>query len=453
MKFIHSLLILLFCSGLFAQDIHKENIDKIFDNALTNKEAYENLRYLCEHAPGRLIGTPESIIAVEYMRDYMEAIGADTVFLQSFESPAWICESASAKIMINKQQIDLSVDALGPSLSTDRFGLTAPVIEVFGIEEIKNMSEEEIKGKIVFYNRPVDPTVVNTFRGYGGAVDQRYWGPAEAAKKGAVGVIVRSVNSVIDDYPHTGSCNQKEYRIPAMAVSTLDAELLSEKLKTEPNLQIHMNIQARDTEVTSYNLIADIRGSEKPDEYIVVGGHIDSWHNSAGAHDDGIGCMQSADVLRIFKELGINNKRSIRMILFMDEELYQSGGRSYAEYTKTNNIKNYFALEADAGGMTPQGFTLDMPIEQVESVQLIHDYLKPYGIYYMVKGGSGVDIGPLKEFGVPLSGYRTDPQRYFEYHHAAYDTFDKVNFREMQLGSGNMASLIYLIDAMDLLGK
>lgn len=451
MKFPTLLLALLLSSSILAQKGQKETIDKIFDNALTNRTAYQNLKYLCDYAPGRLIGTENSIIAINYMQDYLNKLGLDTVFLQSFESPAWICESASAKIIINKQEIELKVDALGPSLSTDKYGLIASVIEVQSLEEISTLSEEDIKGKIVFYNGAVDPTTIQTFRAYGAAVGQRYNGPAEAAKKGALGVIVRSVNSKLDDFPHTGSCNQREYRIPAMAISTNDAELLSQKLKSDPDLRLQMNIQAKDIEVTSYNLIADIKGTEKPEEIIVVCGHIDAWHNTQGAHDDGIGCMQAVDVLRIFKELNLNNKRTIRVILFMDEELYQSGGNSYANYTEQNKLNHYFALEADAGGLTPEGFTISAPPSSFAKIQNIQPLLLPYGIYYIKKGGGGVDIAPLKKFGVPLAGYRTDSQRYFEYHHSAYDTFDKVNFREMQLGSGNMASLIYLIDQLDLL--
>jgi len=203
-------------------------------------------------------------------------------------------------------------------------------------------------------------------------------------------------------------------------------------------------------EIESYNLIADIKGSEFPDEYIVVAGHIDSWFNSPGAHDDGIGCVQAADVLRIFKELGLKNRRSIRAIMYMDEELFQSGGNSYAEYSKANNVKNYLALEADAGGFTPEGFTIDATDSIIQLISSYYDLLVPYGIDYIKKGGSGVDISPLKPLEVPLMGYRTDPQRYMDLHHSAYDTFDKVHIRELQLGSGNMAAIIYLIDKYGL---
>ena len=433
-----------------AQDQSSSTITKIYDNALSTDIAYIQLGLLCEKAPGRLIGTPNSFVAVDLMKKYLEHLGADTVFLQSFSSPAWICHSASASMTINGKNIPLKIDALGPSSSTPKNGITAEIIEVMSLDEVRELGREKIEGKIVFYNRPMNSTYFNTFRAYSEAVDQRYWGPSVAKEYGAVASITRSANSNLDDFPHTGSFEIGNDKIPAIAVSTNDAEKLSKALKTNPQLKVNIKVDAEDIVTNTYNLIADLKGSEKPDEYIVVGGHIDSWHNTQGAHDDGVGCLQSTEVLRLFKEIGIKNKRSIRVVLFMDEELYQSGGNAYADYTRENKIKNYFALESDAGGFTPRFFTIDADQSIVTKIQEYHHFLEPYGIERLISGGSGVDIGPLKEFGVPLSGYRSDWQRYFDMHHCANDTFDKVNFREMQLGSAAMASLIYLIDQFDL---
>jgi hypothetical protein len=430
-----------------SQNNDKQVIRQIFDNVLTNDEAYCNLQYLCEHAPGRLLGSEESLLALDYMKSYFEKMGADTVFLQAFKTPAWACHHTAVSIIDGDEEIHLHADALGPSPATSRKGLIAGLIEVQGLEDLKSRKAEEIKGKIVFYNRPVDMTLVNTFRIYGSAVDQRHRGPALAAELGAAGVLVRSVGTRIDTFPHTGSTRYGDRKIPAAAISTVDANLLSEALKEDQDLQVKMIIDAEDVqEITSYNLVADLRGSVYPDEYIVVGGHIDAWFNSPGAHDDGIGCVQSADVLRIFKELGIENRRSIRAIMFMDEELYQSGGAAYAEYSRENNIYNYLAIEADAGGFTPEGFMVDAPDSIFHTIAGFQDLLEPYGIHYIRKGGGGVDIAPLKEFDVPLMGYRTDSQRYMDLHHSAYDTFDKVHIRELQLGSGCLAAMIYLID-------
>ncbi|MDA3904829.1 MAG: M28 family peptidase [Bacteroidales bacterium] len=448
---VHIILLSFFLPNIAtAQEESKSSIKKLYDNALTTRKAYNQLGLLCEEAPGRLIGTPNSFIAVDLMKRYLEDLGADTVFLQPFSSPAWICHSASATMIVDGKEIHLNIDALGPSGSTPKKGISAKIIEVMSLDEVRELGREKIEGKIVFYNRPANPSYFNTFRAYSEAVDQRYWGPSVAKEFGAVGSITRSATNNLTDFPHTGSCELKGDKIPAIAVSTNDAEKLSAALKNHPHLKVNIKIDAEDIITNTYNVIADLKGSEKPDEYIVVGGHLDSWHNTEGAHDDGVGCLQSTEVLRLFKNLELKNKRSIRVILFMDEELYQAGGNSYAAYSKENEIKNYFAMESDAGGFTPRFFTIGATDSIVAKIQEYKHFLQPYGIKNIIAGGGGVDIGPLKEFGVPLSGYRSDWQRYFDMHHCANDTFDKVNFREMQLGSAAMASLIYLIDQFDL---
>lgn len=448
---INLLLLVIFLQNTaLAQEESAATIKKIYDNALTTDLAYNQLGLLCEKAPGRLIGTPNSFIAVDLMKKYLEDLGADTVFLQAFSSPAWICHSASATMNIDNQEIPLNIDALGPSGSTPKKGITAEIIEVMSLDEVRELGREKIEDKIVFYNRPMNATYFNTFRAYSEAVDQRYWGPSVAKEFGAIGSVTRSVTGDLTDFPHTGSCLMEGDKIPAIAISTNDAEKLSKALKKNPHLKVNIQVDAEDIVTNTYNLIADLKGSEKPDEYIVVGGHLDTWHNTEGAHDDGVGCLQSTEVLRLFKNLGLKNKRSIRVILYMDEELYQSGGKAYADFTKKNNIKNYFAMESDAGGFTPRFFTIDANKEILAKIQEYQHLLQPYGLEKIIAGGGGVDIGPLKTFGVPLSGYRSDWQRYFDMHHCANDTFDKINFREMQLGSAAMASLIYLIDQFDL---
>jgi len=444
------LLLLFLQNTAFAQEESAATIKKIYDNAITTHQAYHQLGLLCEKAPGRLIGTPNSFIAVDLMKKYLEDLGADTVFLQAFSSPAWICHSASATMNVNGKEIPLKMDALGPSASTPKKGVNAEIIEVMSLDEVRVLGREKIEGKIVFYNRSMNPTYYNTFRAYSEAVDQRTAGPGVAKEFGAIASITRSVNNNLDDFPHTGTFHAEGDKIPAIAVSTNDAEKLSAALKINPHLKVNIKVDAEDISTNTYNLIADLKGSEKPDEYIVVGGHLDAWHNTQGAHDDGVGCLQSTEVLRMFKDLGLQNKRSIRVILFMDEELYQSGGKAYADFTRENKIKNYFALESDAGGFTPRFFTIGASKEIVSKIQEYQYLLQPYGLEKIIAGGGGVDIGPLKKLGVPLAGYRSDWQRYFDMHHSANDKFENVNFREMQLGSAAMASLIYLIDQFDL---
>ena len=434
-----------------AQDDDVMVIDRIFDNVLTNTEAYDNLEYLCTHAPGRLIGSEASVKALHFMKRYAEEMGADTVWLQEYTSPAWECRAASVTMHVGGEQITLHCDALGPSASTPPEGITAEVIEVKSLQEVEELGRDAIEGKIVFFNRPWDPTIVFTFSGYGDMVDQRARGPAKAAEYGAAAVLVRSVTNAFDHHPHTGSTRFDDKKIPAVAISTLDAELLSKTLGANPETRVTMMVDANDMEnITTWNLIAEIRGNELPGEYIVVGGHIDAWHNTPGAHDDGAGCVQAMDVLRIFRDLGLKNKRTIRAVMFMDEELYQSGGDAYAAHVRKSGEPHLLALESDGGAFTPRQFTVSSNNEVVAKLAAYQPLLQPYGICEIKSGWGGVDIGPLREFEIPLAGYGTDSQRYFEMHHSPNDTFDKINYRELQLGCGNMAALIWLADRYGL---
>lgn len=452
-KYVSIIFLALFAAlAAPAQETDEEAVKKIFDDALNSKTAYENLRHLCEKMPGRLIGSEASLKAQEFMRDYFSNMGADKVWVQEFTSPAWRCDSASAALINGDGRLHyFHCDALGPSPSTRPEGIRAQVIEVHSLDEVRSLDRAEVKGKIVFYNRPWDHTIVNTFGGYGNMVDQRSRGPAAAAEMGAVAVLVRSVTNCSDYHPHTGSTRYNDVKIPAVAISTLDADHLSNTLEQNPDAWLQVFVDAEHLEeITTWNLVAEITGHEFPDEYIVVGGHMDAWHNTPGAHDDGAGCVMSADVLRIFKELGIKNRYTIRAVMYMDEELYQSGGKAYADYVKANNEKHIFALESDGGAFTPRQFTINAAEEVVQKLAGYQPLLEPYGICSIRAGWGGVDIGPLKEQGVPLSGYGTDSQRYFDLHHSSKDTFDKINLRELQLGCGNMAAFIFLVDKYGL---
>jgi len=439
----------LVCS--FSQSSDEQVIRLLFDNALESRAVYNNLNYLCSETPGRLLGSEASLKALRFMEEYMTSIHADTVFLQSFSTPAWRCHQTEVSLITSDgRETRLRADALGPSPSTPEEGLITGIVEVQGLEELEALDSAFVAGKIVFFSRPVNRKLISTFRIYGSGVDQRFRGPALAVKKGAAGVLVRSVTPAIDTFPHTGSTRFDGDRVPCAAISTIDADILTNALRQDSLLKIRMIIDSEDFDsITSYNLIADIRGAEFPDEYIVAGGHIDAWFNSPGAHDDGAGCVMTADVLRIFRETGIRPRHSIRVVLFMDEELYQSGGNAYAAYTKEHQIRHILAMEADAGGFTPEGFMVDAPDSVIRIFSGFQPLLEPYGIRYIRKGGSGVDINPLKEFGVPLMGYRTDSQRYMDLHHAATDTFDKIHIRELQLGAGCMAAMIWLADRYD----
>ncbi|HEX8517238.1 MAG TPA: M20/M25/M40 family metallo-hydrolase [Bacteroidia bacterium] len=426
-------------------------IRKIFDEALKNGKSYSNLEYLCNKIGGRLSGSPEAQKAVEWTFKAMKEAGADTVFLQECMVPHWVRgEKEVGKVIRgnSKESREVPVCALGGSVATPAQGLTGNIIEVKGIEGLKKLKKEDVKGKIVFFNEPMDPSFIETFHAYGKAVMQRWAGPSAAAEYGAIAVVVRSCTLVQDDNPHTGVLGYKDSitKIPACAISTNGANWLSNSLKTDKSLKFFLKMNCETLpEEKSYNVIGEVWGSEKKDELVVVGGHLDSWDTGKGAHDDGAGIVQSIEVLRIFKDAGIRPKRTIRAVAFMNEENGGRGGRKYAEMAKLKNEKHTAAIESDAGGFTPRGFSSDAPKEVRSKLLSWRPLFEPYGIHSFDGEGGGPDLGPLNEQGVPCLELMPDSQRYFDYHHTAIDTFDAVNQRELELGGAAMAALVWMI--------
>jgi hypothetical protein len=410
-------------------------IKTIYKNALTDGHSYEWLDYLSNEIGGRLSGSLNAEYAVEYTKSELQKLGLDRVWLQPVMVPKWVrgnpefgyIETAPGKT------ISVNICALGGSVATTIQGVKAEVIE------------------IVFFNRPMQADLILTFEAYGGCVDQRYNGAEEAGKLGAVATLVRSMNLRLDDLPHTGAMSYGKTpvskRIPSSAISTNDAEKLSSMLKIDPSIKLFLKQNCRQLkDVLSYNVIGEIKGSEFPNEIITVGGHLDSWDLGDGSHDDGAGCVQSMDVLRLLQNSGIKPKRTIRVVLFMNEENGLRGGTAYAKEATRKGENHIFALESDSGGFTPRGFTFDGPDYKVDQIFEWKPLFEPYLIHYFKKGGSGADIGPLKKSTNVLAGLRPDSQRYFDHHHAANDTFDAVNKRELELGAATMTSLVYLID-------
>jgi hypothetical protein len=429
-------------------------LSSVFDEALTDRTAYNTLENLCKNTKGRIAGSAAAEKAVEIGRQALIDAGADTVWLQQVPVPHWVRgnEKCSIKSSVNGKK-DLAITALGFSVGTAEDGITAKIIEVHNFEELKTLGLQNIQGKIVFFNRPFDSKLINSFAAYGGAVNQRVTGPAEASGYGAVAVIVRSMTQSLDNFPHTGVTNYPEgvNKIPAVAVSTLDAELLSQWLKNDPSLTVHLVSTCKNLPDTiSYNVIGEVYGTKKPHEYITVGGHLDAWDITEGAVDDGGGCVQSIETIRIFKKLGIKPKRTVRAVLFMNEEMSGTGGKTYAEEAKRKGEVHYAALESDRGVMSPLGFSFDSDSIRLEKLRSVTSLFAPYNIRDFDKGGGGSDIAPLKVLGALQIGYIPDSQRYFWYHHSANDTFEQINIRELQMGSAAIASLIYLIDLLDL---
>ena len=428
-------------------------IKNIYSQSLTNGKSYEWLDYLSNQIGGRLSGSLNAEKAVTYTKEELDKLGLDKVWLQPVMVPKWVRGSKEYAFIETEQGQTTTVNicALGGSVETPALGLKANVVEVKNFEELEKLGKEQIEGKIVFYNRPMQADLILTFEAYGGCVNQRYSGAVEAAKYGAVGVIVRSMNLRMDDLPHTGSMTYEDLpndkRIPSAAISTNDAQLLSTMLQLDSSVKFFFQQSCKQLkDVLSYNVIGEITGSEFPNEYMIVGGHLDSWDLGDGSHDDGAGVVQSMDVLRLLKESGITPKRSIRVVLFMNEENGLRGGNKYAEVAKQNNENHVFALESDSGGFTPRGFSFDCNDASFEQVLNWQPLFKPYLIHYFEKGGSGADVGPLKTSTNVLAGLRPDSQRYFDHHHASNDTFDAVNKRELELGAATMTALVYLFD-------
>ena len=437
---------------VFAQTKDEQALKEIYKSSLTNAKCYPWLDHLSNTIGSRLSGSTGAEKAVLYTKAQLETLGLDKVYLQEVLVPKWVRgEKEIGYLQVGKQVIAFPICALGGSVATPKKGLQAAVLEVNSLEELAALGEAKVKGKIIFFNRPMNPEFVETFKAYSGCVDQRSSGAREAGKLGAVAVIVRSMNLRLDDLPHTGATNygeiSKELQIPAAAISTNGAELLSKSLKDKPNALFYLKQSCQTfDDVLSYNVVGELTGSEHPEKIMVVGGHLDSWDLGDGSHDDGAGCVQSMEVLNIFKNIGYKPKNTLRVVLFMNEENGVRGGKEYEEQSNKNNENHIFAIESDSGGFSPRGFSIDADDVNFNKISSWANLFEPYLVHKFVKGHSGVDIGPLKSNHIVKVGLQPDSQRYFDYHHAANDTFDAVNKRELELGAAAMASLLYLMD-------
>jgi len=433
-------------------------IKKIYDYSLTKAEVYNRLTHLSEDIGGRLTGSENAETAVDWTYSELKNLGVDSVWKQECMVPHWVRrKEATVEISTNnKDFISLNATSLGNSIGTEGAFWDAEIIEVYGLDTLATLGEEMIKDKIVFFNRPLDPTQIHTGRAYGGAVDQRSRGPAMAARFGAKAVLVRSMTTLIDDVPHTGVTVYDEdgIKIPGIAISTQDAESLSALITQGKSVMARLSADCgMEEDKLSHNVVAEIRGSEFPDEIILVGGHLDSWDLAGGAHDDGAGCMHSIQVFETLIALGYKPKRTLRCVMFMNEENGLAGGKAYAKASNKNKEFHLAAIESDLGGFTPRGFGCsakdDVFKPYLSSFQSFEKFLDPYDLH-LKAGGGGADIGPLKSQGGLLIGLRPDPQRYFDLHHTKNDHIGMVNKRELELGAAAMTSLVYLLDQFGL---
>jgi hypothetical protein len=411
--------------------------------------AYANLTELTSLGH-RLSGTAGAARAVTWAKAKLESLGLDKVWLQPVQVPHWERGNIEEAIVIDGKRLrKLAITALGNSVGTDDAGIEAEVVEVKSLDDVAGLSDA-VRGKIVFYNRAMDPSLSDTFRAYSGAVDQRTRGASQAARFGARAVVVRSLSTLPDDdHPHTGGVfyTPNLPKIPAVAVSTHGANELAKFLAHSPHLRLKLRLSAQTyPDAPSFNVIGELKGATLPDEIVDVSGHLDSWDLARGAHDDGAGVVQSIEVVRAIHALKLRPSRTIRAVLFMSEEFGGIGGQEYARQARDKAENHIAALESDCGGYAPVGFTVDGSKEVLAQVRAWRPFFQPLHADRIVAGGSGTDVEPLsEELGIPSFGFTPDPKHYFDLHHSALDVLSAVNAKELSAGAAAQAIFTYLV--------
>ena len=449
MKKIFTLLCAALAFSAHAQYEDSAALRKISDEIMFHGTCYENLRVLNKTKGQRLSGSHESARAVTWGKEALEKAGADKVWLQPVQVPLWTRGKESLNVQLDgKNYKTIDMLSLGNTEGTGGKVLERAVVCVPDLDAFEKLTAAQVKDKIIFFDYKFRQDIINTFQGYGDAVKYRWVAVNKAAEKNAAGVIIRSVSTAPDDVPHTGASryNDGVPHIPAVALGNTGADQLAAACKKGiVKAQLMSNCGMKGT-APSFNVIGELRGTEKPESIIVVGGHLDSWDVGEGAHDDGAGCVQSIEVIRTFKALGIKPKHTIRAVLFMNEENGVKGGTAYADTAKAKNETHILAMESDAGGFVPRGIGLEMPETLKDKVKGWAPLFLPYGIHDFSQEEGGVDISPLHKSGVPLAGLLPDSQRYFDLHHSRNDVFETVSHRELKLGAWTMAAMIYLTD-------
>jgi len=421
-----------------------EQLKKI---GLVEEKAADYLKIITS-VGSRLTGSPQAEAAVEKASKLMKELGFDRVWTEPVTVKRWVRGEKEIGLVKSHQfgQLRIEVAALGNSVATPKTGLEAGLVEVHSFTELEKLGEQVLKGKIVFFNIPMDRTFINSFAAYGQAAQYRVRGASAAAKYGALAVLVRSVTFRIDEHPHTGLMNYESNwpRIPALAVATADAEKLSRWLKEDPEIRVYLKASCQQLEpVVSHNVIGEITGLEKPKEIILVGGHLDSWDLSPGANDDAAGCAAAIEALRLVKDCGLKPRRTIRAVLFMDEEFGGTGGQAYVQSPERAGEKHLLAIEQDQGGGLPLGLAIGKTQEIPEKIAILEKALQQLGLNWVRNGGGGVDIGPLIKQGTVPGTVVPDSQRYFDFHHSALDKLSAVHPRELELQALALAITVY----------
>ena len=413
---------------------------RIIGAALTSDHAYSRLAHLTDHIGNRLSGSKNLERAIEWALAEMKRDGLDNVRAEKVMVPHWV-RGEESLVMLTPVPRNLQVLGLGNSVGTPAEGISAEAIVVRDFAELDKMGER-VRGKIVVYNAP--------FTNYGATVAYRLQGASRAARYGAVAALVRSITPVSLQTPHTGAMNYdpNQPKIPVAAVTIEVAEFLQRMNDRGDRPTLRLKMEAKFLpDAESANVIAELKGSEKPDEVIVIGGHFDSWDVGQGAHDDGGGVIVAWEAARLLKELGLRPRRTIRVVLYTNEENGLRGGNAYRDAHRAEIAKHILAIESDSGVYRPEGFGLSATasLQARSNMQEIAKLLSGIGADQIAADGGGADIGPITREGVVSASLDVDGTHYFDIHHTPADTLDKVNPRELQLCVATMAVMAYTV--------
>lgn len=421
---------------------HKKNADLIINRSMADSQGYDRLGEMLDTFGPRLSGSTNLEKTLEWIKDEMARDGLDNVHGEDVMVPKWVRGKESAT-MTSPWEKELDILGLGGSVGTGTKGVKGEVLVVSSFDDLKAKSSMA-KGKIILYNVP--------FTTYGETVQYRYRGASEAAKVGGIASLVRSVGPYSMNTPHTGTSAYEDgvKKIPHAAITLEDAAMMGRMSARGLTIKVSLYMEAKSFgDVLSQNVMGEIVGSEYPDEVIVLGGHIDSWDAGQGAHDDGGGCVAAWQAVKLIKDLGLKPKRTIRAVMWTNEENGLRGGEAYRD-EHFNQLDNYIlAMESDAGVFKPSGFGFTGSDEAFKMLQDIGTLLKRIESGVITKGGGGADIGPIMREGVPGMGLKVDGSKYFWYHHTEADTFDKVDKDEFNRCVATMAVMAYVVADMD----
>ena len=439
------LIVAVMLSQSFGESIKSKYVEtslKIISKSLTDSTAYNRLGYMCDTFGPRLSGSKNLENAINWILKEMKNDGLDNVRGEKVAVPTWIRGKESVTLLSPFKK-ELSMLGLGGSIATPRGGLKAEVIVVNDWDELESRSNE-VPGKIVLFNAP--------FTSYGETVAYRYSGASAAAKHGAVASLIRSIGPWSMNTPHTGvmAYNDDVQKIPNAALTMEDAMMLSRIHDRGNKIIVKLDMNARMVaDRWSHNVLGEIKGSMYPDEVVVVGGHIDSWDVGQGAHDDGGACIASWEAIRLIKELGLKPKRTIRCVMWTNEENGGKGNKGYRDMHMDEMDKHVLAIESDGGVFSPKGFGFSGNDSARKIVEEIHALMKPIGANTISEGGRAADVAPLNDEGVPVMSLKVDGSKYFWYHHTNADTFDKVDFNEFNRCIAAMAIMAYVVADLD----